>query len=260
MGLLDTDHGTGRLTAAPGDAYDLATVDQLRRVATHVLARARFQATGGRFSLRVTPGGFGTPELPDGRRVRVAGTTLVVESDSPGAASTRTMSIRGASLSGLAHAAGAGLSAPLHVGDDTPGVGQVGRPIVLDVPTAETVSRWFSTAAAILDRVLLDLPRSAAPSLVRLWPEHFDVAVDLRAREGVRTNIGASPGDAFLPEPYLYVGPWTAERPGGGAYWNATFGAARPASAFGSLDDAVAFFEEGIGRLATRWAPPAAGD
>ena len=223
-----------------------------------MLARARHQATGGRFSLRATPGGFGTPELPDGRRVRVAGTTLVVESDAQGAASTRSMGIRGSSLSGLVHHAGAGLASPLDVGHDTPSVGQVGRPIVLDVPTAETVSRWFPLAATILDAVLAELPRAATPSMVRLWPEHFDLAADLEARSGLRTNIGASPGDAFLPEPYLYVGPWTDARPGGGAYWNASFGAARPAASFDSFDEAVAFFEEGIGRLATQWAPPAA--
>ena len=36
------------------------TRDELQRIATHVLARARFAATG-RFGLRATPGGFGTP-------------------------------------------------------------------------------------------------------------------------------------------------------------------------------------------------------
>lgn len=238
------------------DAYDMATVDQLRRVATHVLARARHQATGGRFSLRVTPGGFGTPDLPNGRRVRVAGSMLIAESDRAGAPSTLTMSIRGASLSGLAHYAGAKLTAPFDVGEDTPSVGQVGVPIALDVPTAEAVSRWFVTAAAVLDRMLVELPKRCAPTMMRLWPEHFDVAVDVRARTGVRTNLGASPGDAFLPEPYLYVGPWTPDRPGGGSYWNASFGAARAASSFETVDDAVAFFEEGVGRLATQWAPP----
>jgi hypothetical protein len=249
MTLLDLDPDL--------DGYDLATVEQLRRVATHVLARARHQATGGRISLRVTPGGFGTPELPDGRRVRVVGTTLVVESDAAGEPSTRTMPIRGSSLSGLAYHAGAKLGSPLDVGQDTPSVGQAGVPVVLDVPTAEAACRWFGVAAAVLDLVLVDLPRASAPTMVRVWPEHFDVAVDVQAREGVRANLGASPGDAFMPEPYLYVGPWTPDRPGGGSYWNASFGAARPASSFGSADDAAAFLAEGVGRLATRWAPPA---
>lgn len=234
---------------------DLATVTALRRVAVHVLARARQQATG-RFSLRVTPGGFGTPELPDGRRVRVVGATLVVESDAPDAAGTVTLPIRGSSLAGLARIAGVSLAERLDVGSDTPTVGQVGVPIQLDVAAATAVCRWFELSAAILDQVVAALPRGASPSLVRLWPEHFDVAVDVLARDGVRTNIGASPGDGFLAEPYLYLGPWTNDRPGGGTFWNAPFGAAVAASALGSVDDGVAFLREGIGRLAAGWAPP----
>jgi hypothetical protein len=235
---------------------DLATVTALRRIAVHVVARARFQTTG-RFSLRVTPGGFGTPELPDGRRVRVSGPMLVVESDAPGAASTRSMSIPRASLAGLAHHAGVRLAAPLDVGSDTPTTGPIGVPIVIDPGGITAICRWFEVSAAILDSVVGGLPaKTSSPSLGRLWPEHFDVAIDVQARDGVRTNIGASPGDGFIDEPYLYVGPWTADRPGGGTYWNAPFGAAVPASALASFDDGVAFLREGIARLATNWAPP----
>jgi hypothetical protein len=47
------------------------------------VARARQQATG-RFSLRITRGGFGTPEFgAESRRVRVAHGTLIVETDGP---------------------------------------------------------------------------------------------------------------------------------------------------------------------------------
>ncbi|MFL5870596.1 MAG: hypothetical protein ACJ75R_05910, partial [Solirubrobacterales bacterium] len=59
-------------------------------------------------------------------------------------------------------------------------------------------------------------------SLVRIWPEHFDIAVELgedTARG--RANFGASPGDENHDEPYLYVGPFD---PGlaSGELWNAT--------------------------------------
>lgn len=236
---------------------DVATVTALRRIAVHVLARARHQASG-RFSLRVAPGGFGTPDLPDGRRVRVAGPTLVVESDAPDAATSRSMAIPRASLAGLAHLAGVRLATPLDVGADTPTTGPIGVPIVIDPDGITAICRWFELSAGMLDRVVAGLPhKTARPSLVRLWPEHFDVAVDLLARDGVRTNIGASPGDGFIDEPYLYVGPWTADRPGGGAFWNAPFGAAMPASSLTSVDDGVAFLREGIARLATNWPPPA---
>ncbi|MGH9283956.1 MAG: hypothetical protein ACRD0S_13595, partial [Acidimicrobiales bacterium] len=63
-----------------------------------------------------------------------------------------------------------------------------------------------------------------APSRVQLWPEHFDLAVDL-GPEGRRANFGGSPGDDAHPEPYLYVGPWDTERLGPHVYWNEPFGA-----------------------------------
>jgi hypothetical protein len=37
---------------------------------------------------------------------------------------------------------------------------------------------------------------------------------------GQRANYGASPGDSDHDEPYVYVGPWTAEA--SGQLWNAT--------------------------------------
>ncbi len=59
------------------------------------------------------------------------------------------------------------------------------------------------------------------PVSINLWPEHFDVATELGSEAaGQRAGYGASPGDAEHPEPYLYVGPWTA-RPEG-SLWNAT--------------------------------------
>ena len=52
------------------------------------------------------------------------------------------------------------------------------------------------------------------PSLVQLWPEHFDIAVELGSEPaGQRATFGASPGDESHDEPYLYVSPWTADLP-----------------------------------------------
>jgi hypothetical protein len=77
-----------------------------------------------------------------------------------------------------------------------------------------------------------------------LWPEHFDVGI---SSDGV--NYGASPGDEAFPDPYAYVGPWNADRlqalrESDGAFWNATFGASRPASAFPDIAAVAGFFEE----------------
>jgi hypothetical protein len=59
-----------------------------------------------------------------------------------------------------------------------------------------------------------------------------------------------SPGDDFSAEPYLYVGPWGADRPGDAGYWNAPFGAVLPRSRV--VDDpdplaaAVGFLRRGV--------------
>lgn len=37
----------------------------------------------------------------------------------------------------------------------------------------------------------------------QIWPEHFDLAIDIN-----EVNYGGSPGDSTYGHPYLYVGPW----------------------------------------------------
>jgi hypothetical protein len=69
----------------------------------------------------------------------------------------------------------------------------------------------------------------------QIWPEHFDLGGSVTLAGGAagaagvaggpQANVGASPGDGFDPLPYLYLGPWTGDRPGDPAYWNAPFGA-----------------------------------
>ena len=50
---------------------------------------------------------------------------------------------------------------------------------------------------------------------MQLWPEHFDVALELGAESlGARAAYGLSPGDEAHDEPYLYVAPWQAPEPG----------------------------------------------
>ena len=135
--------------------------DSLHRVAVHVVARARVEAAA-RFSLRVTPGGLGTPDLaPGGHRVRISGAHLFVESDAPGEASVRSTAIAGASLAHLARFAGVDLTAPLDVGHDTPPVGDVEAALELDLAVAADVAGWFGLVAAILDRVVSELPTGA---------------------------------------------------------------------------------------------------
>ena len=80
------------------------------------------------------------------------------------------------------------------------------------------------------------------PSVVQLWPEHFDLACSIG-----EINFGGSPGDAGdsgRVEPYLYVGPWSPPPVGG--FWNEPYGAALERSAVTTVDDALEFFERGL--------------
>jgi hypothetical protein len=202
-----TDYARGRL--------------ELQRVATHVLARARF-ASDGRFGLRVTGTGIGTPAFGPHRDVlRIVGAALVREHQDDGPARSTTTPIAGRSLGELAAFAGVDLDAAFSAGGDSPAAGDPGAPIALDGEVAAAVMSWLRLGAEALDRTL---PGAVEPSVVQLWPEHFDVGVDVATTSG-RVTLGASPGDAAHPEPYVYLGPWDEARPGDPGFWNAPFGA-----------------------------------
>jgi hypothetical protein len=182
--------------------------------------------------------------------VRIAGTRLVVERAK---ATVANLAIPGASLRTLAAAAGADLAAPLDVGPDAPPVGDADEPLALDAAAAGAAAEWFDLGWRALDEVL---GSASSPSIIQLWPEHFDAGCDVAVGPGAgdRCNLGASPGDGPDGVPYLYVGPWQAARPGNGSFWNASFGATRGWDAlFGAQDRAaaaVAFYREGLSLLA----------
>jgi hypothetical protein len=219
----------------------------LQRVACHVLARARFAATG-RFGLRATPGGFGTPAFgPDAEVVRVDGALLVREVAGDSKVTT-AVPLAGSSLRELAAVAGVDLGADFSAGEDTPPVGDVDESLAVETSSVELLGEWYSLAWRALDVVVGALGASAAPSVIQLWPEHFDVAIDVAVAPGRRVNLGASPGDSYSDEPYVYVGPW--DRDGlTGDYWNAPFGAALGQSDVDGVPAAVAFLLEGVERL-----------
>ena len=190
----------------------------LHRIATHVLGRARFDATG-RFGLRATPGGFGTPAF-DEEVLRVAGGTLVREHGPHASA----MPLHGATLADLAAFAGVDLTTPFNAGDATPPVGDVHAPLSVDATEVARLAEWWQFGWRVIDTVAAAEPDAM---VIQLWPEHFDAGTSVPIDEGERCNLGASPGDAFSDEPYLYLGPWSDRRPHDASYWNAPFGAAR---------------------------------
>lgn len=208
-----------------GDAQpigdEVPTRRELQRVATHVLARARADH-GGRFGLRATPSGIGTPVFgPDDTTLRLTGTTLVREHQTPTGAVAATLDLAGRTLADAAGFAGVDLDREFAPGSDAPEVGDPDAPLHLDAEAATRLLGWYPMGARVLDSILGEL---SAPTAAQLWPEHFDLGLAAETGSGGVT-IGASPGDDVVPEPYLYVAPWEATRPGDPSYWTVPFGA-----------------------------------
>jgi hypothetical protein len=234
-----------------------STRSTLHRIANHLLARAE-QAATGQVGLRATPGGFGTTTIrPDRERIRISGGTLVRESAATSGTWTRTIGIDGSTLAELAAFAEVDLAAEFWAGDDMPPVGDIDEPIALHVPSARLIGHWYAVVTEALDRLVHTAPAFSVPSLVQVWPEHFDAALDMAFDAGApterRVNIGGSPGDGFHAAPYLYVGPWTPDRPGDPAFWNAPFGAVLGYDEVAASPDPVevahGFLRSGLERL-----------
>jgi hypothetical protein len=180
-------------------------------------------AESGTIRLRVAAGGIETVAAP---RLRLDGAELV----GPGGGSA----LEG-SYAGIAAAVGVTPRALDDVYHDRADVGPDD-----EVAVDPGVLRTLLDALAAGDQALRAFAPEEAPVL---WPEHLDVGI---ARDEV--NYGVSPGDSFLPEPYAYVGPWTARS---GEFWNESFGAARPLSELADQGALLAFFVEGAERAAT---------
>jgi len=179
----------------------------LHLVAERIVAPAR--KPDNEISLRATPGGFGTPPFEhDGSEleVRVEGVELVCARDG---AESRT------ALESLAQAGG--LVAELLPGDDA----LDDSPLGIDPAAAAALASWFELGRQVLEALRAEAPDRDEPTIARLWPEHFDLAIESGSEAaGRRANYGFSPGDADHREPYAYVGPWSGEPRG--ELWNAT--------------------------------------
>ncbi|MEO0602830.1 MAG: hypothetical protein AAF211_15410 [Myxococcota bacterium] len=123
-----------------------------------------------------------------------------------------------------------------------PHVAQEGQPLAdLDKASLERLHAWYSLASTVLTGLRAQEPR-ALP--VRAWPHHFDLGtlIVLDRESGRGIGIGMAPGDARIPEPYLYVNPYPspvgAELPPLGrgqwhteAFFGAVFAPADPSEA-----------------------------
>ncbi len=182
-----------RLSPSPDGL--VATRVSLHRLAEHLMSPARAQANG-KIALRFTRGGFGTPFFGDDVQLRVAGDQLIVQ-DFGGERSARITTLGEMA----AHVAP-------HLAPDTP-ITDADRPLSVDPVAAGFLGDWFGFGASVLEEVRSNVGDEHEPSRVQLWPEHFDLAVELGGEtDGRRAGYGASPGDEHHPLPYLYVTPW----------------------------------------------------
>ena len=221
----DTPTGVLSTPALPAPFADTRVA--LHRLAFFVLAPMRRLHTG-RIGLRPTLGGFGTPPFAaDGAavQVRIEATRLVL--DREGITSVLDLA-GGVSLVQAASFLGVAIDPGAAEGFDGPALGDAERPLELDARSIELIARWYELGSGFLATL-----RSAGaddavpPSEPQIWPEHFDLALDLGDEgAGTRVNVGFSPGDAFSGEPYVYVGPWDRTvLEGGDPVWDAPFGA-----------------------------------
>ena len=197
--------------------------------------------------------GIGTPAFgPDYEVVRITATVLVCERTGA-TARTTSLDLRTATLLHAATLVDVDLSQGFAVGQDTPSLGNPSTPLEIDASAAHALAEWFRYGWAVLDAVLAAVSPHTKPTVIQLWPEHFDAAFDLAVTPECRTNLGVSPGDNYCPQPYLYVGPWDGKRPSGSNYWNAPFGAVISHDELRTSEHAVAagvaFLQRGIDLL-----------
>ena len=159
------------------------TRGSLHEVAIALVAPAR--KPENEISLRYTRGGFGTPFFDDQGtdcQVRVEGTELIRQRGHQEARE------------------------PL--------------PAEVDAAATQALGDFYGFACSVLEQLRADT-LEAGGSWVRIWPEHFDIAVELGDDPaGKRANFGGSPGDGDHDEPYLYVGPFDTAL-AAGELWNA---------------------------------------
>jgi hypothetical protein len=209
------------------------TQHSLHVLAEHVLAAARYAATG-RIGLAVVIDGIATPPFgPDDRVVGVVSRDLVVRRNGVEHRVPVTTLRAAGEFVGVAPGALASVYAPsTEVALD--------EPLAIDADGYARFIEWYALVDAALRRFRAEIPADD-PGDITLWPEHLDVAI--RAAE---VNYGGLGADATVTSPYVYVGPAAdALPPTPAGIWNQPFGATRTWDEVTSVDDAVDFFHHG---------------
>lgn len=196
----------------------------LHGIAEGILAGPQ-HARAGTIRLRVLQGGFGTVTEP---LVRVAGTELVTPDGG-------RLPLRG-TFAELAEAAGVTFTVPDIYPDHAPVAPD--DEVEVDPAEAARLAAWW-------ERGRQGLAAFAPGQQPVLWPEHFDLAVEVG-----EVTYGVSPGDTSCELPYAYVAPWERDHLDA-AFWNASFGALRTIEEMPTPDALAHFFRLGREQAAT---------
>jgi hypothetical protein len=185
----------------------------LHRLAAYVVSPAR-RLANGKIALRYTFGGIGTPFFGADEQVRIAGTHLVRQHGAIAEAQPITTLARAAAfvLEGSPDTRWA-------KDFDVPPAGELDAQLPVDPQAAVFLGDWYGFAYSVLEELRAD-PESLDANRVQLWPEHFDTAFDCLPHDR-RATFGASPGDATIEQPYLYVIPTSFATAPASDLWNA---------------------------------------
>jgi hypothetical protein len=89
-----------------------------------------------------------------------------------------------------------------------PPPGDLDAQLHVGAQAADDLGRWYAFVTEVLEAERHDAPDDA--TTVRIWPEHFDAAIDLGSEaDAQRATFGGSPADVHHRQPYLYASPWS---------------------------------------------------
>lgn len=204
------------LDPVPADEALAPTRRSWHLLAAHVVAEERFRRIG-HSGLEPTPRGFRTPS-DEAVGVEVELDQLLVRT-------AHDVARRPVTTIGDAQAWVLGEVGPPRWGEqpglhDPPAAVAAETPLPIDPDAAGWLGRWFDLGHTVLHRLVAD-PESTEAGIPTLWPEHFDVGIELLAGDR-RASYGVSPGDDTIATPYAYVVPWVPSRMvAGEPRWNA---------------------------------------
>lgn len=207
-----------RIDPVPSPERLEPTLRSWRLLAAHVVAEARYRRIG-HSGLQPTALGFTTPRDEPGVVAVELDELVVGVGDAERRCQVATVGQAQTRALGEVGAPRWGAQPGLH---DPPGPVPADEPLDIDREVAAWLGGWFLLGHEVLNGLVADAASTHA-GVPTLWPEHFDVGVELLPDER-RASYGVSAGDDLVAQPYAYVAVWQPEHHGGlsDPWWNAT--------------------------------------